>query len=286
MLEEQSAAIGHFLSLGPHGFHRLRYLAFGEASNRDLIVCVHGLTRNAHDFETLAQALAAQYRVVSLDVAGRGGSDRLSHPEDYGYPQYLQDAAALLAHLEFDRLTWIGTSMGGLIGMMLSAMPRTPIQRLVLNDIGPFVPASALERILTYVGREEPFRDIDEVEGYLRDVHAPFGALADTQWRFLAEHSAVKSEAGYCLHYDPAIAVPLRSQEIADVDLWALWDHIGCPTLVLRGAESDILESETADTMRQRGPRAELVTFPGIGHAPPLMSSEQIGTVASWMRRA
>ncbi len=285
-MTESTGRSGYFLSLGQHGFHRLHYLEHGEAGNPNVLVCTHGLTRNAHDFDHLAQRLAGKYRVVAWDVAGRGGSDWLRQSADYGYPLYVRDAAALIAHLGAERISWIGTSMGGLIGMMLAAQPGTPIERLVLNDIGPFVPADALQRIVAYVGVQQRFRNLDEVEQYLRTVHAPFGTLTPIQWRHLAEHSSVPDGDGFRLHYDPAIAEPLSNQEIVDLDLWAVWDLLACNVLVLRGAESDVLTADTVSRMAERGPQVQCLEFGGTGHAPAMMSDDQIEPIVGWLGRS
>ena len=171
---------GSYLSLGPKGFHRVVYTDWGERDNRRVLVCVHGLTRNGRDFDALAAALADGYRVVCPDVVGRGASDWLADKSGYGYPQYLNDMAALLAHLDADDVHWVGTSMGGLIGMMLAAQPGTPVTRLVMNDVGPFIPAPALERIAAYVGLNPKFASVEELDAYLRDVYAPFGPFTVT----------------------------------------------------------------------------------------------------------
>lgn len=274
----------NYLSLAPHGFHRVVYAEWGADEEAPLAVCVHGLTRNGRDFDHLAAALEGDRRVVCPDMAGRGESEWLAVKEDYGYPTYCTDMAALLARLGAEAVDWIGTSMGGLIGMMLAAQPRTPIRRLVVNDIGPFVPQAALERIVSYVGTDPRFDTLPELEGYLRDIHAPFGNLGDEQWAHLARCSARGlPDGGYGLAYDPGIAVPLRAAPLQDLDLWSVWDAVRCPVLVLRGGESDVLVPETAREMCRRGPPTELVEWDGIGHAPMLMDRVQIETVRRWL---
>lgn len=274
----------YFQSLGPHGFHRLHYLEWGRHDSPRTVVCVHGLTRNARDFDALATALSKHYRVICVDVVGRGLSERLQVADDYGYPVYLQDMAALLARLDVEQVDWVGTSMGGLVGMMLAAQPGSPVRRLVLNDVGPFIPEAALRRIDEYLGKVYEFQSLEQVEAHLRLVHAPFGPLSDVQWREMAGHSAVMGQDGlYRLHYDPGIAAPLKSQPIADVDLWPVWDAVRCPTLVLRGADSDILLAQTGAEMGTRGPAADVMEFPGIGHAPALLEAGQISVVIDWL---
>jgi len=273
------------LGLSRRGFHRLAYRDGGGSG--PTVVCAHGLTRTGRDFDRLAEALAPRWRVVCPDMPGRGASDWLADPADYAYPQYLADMTALAARLDSDGVTWIGTSMGGLIGMMLAAQPGTPIRRLVLNDVGPFIPKAALERIAGYVGRDPVFADLDGVEAHLRKVHAPFGPLCDADWRHMAEHGHRRDADGRLrLHYDPLIAHNLRAAALADVDLWAVWEQVRCPVLVLRGAESDLLLAETASRMARHGPGARVVEFAGIGHAPALMERTQIEVVAGWLAEA
>ena len=308
--------LNHFLALGPHGFHRVAYTEWGNPEGRHLVVCVHGLTRNSRDFDELAESLAARgCRVVCMDVVGRGDSDWLEHKQDYGFSQYLSDAAALLARLtappqrvsllrrlqgasEGSRIDWVGTSMGGLIGMMLAARSNSPIRRLVLNDVGPMVPWNALARLkLASMGAGTRFANLDEVERHLRETCASFGPLADEQWRRLAVHGSRRGKNGaYTLAHDPAIVNSLRRGGYAGVefgndfllgiDLWPTWDAVECPTLVLRGAESDLLLESTVRRMRVGGPRVELVEFAGIGHAPWLMSEDQIGVVRDFILSA
>lgn len=308
--------LNHFLALGPHGFHRVAYAEWGDPEGRHLVVCVHGLTRNSRDFDELALSLSAQgCRVVCMDVVGRGDSDWLEHKQDYGFSQYLSDAAALLARLtappqrvsllrrlqgasEGPRIDWVGTSMGGLIGMMLAARSNSPIRRLVLNDVGPMVPWNALARLkLASMGAGTRFASLDEVERHLRETCASFGPLADEQWRRLAAHGSRRGENGaYTLAHDPAIVSTLRrggnagvefgNDYLFGIDLWPTWDAVECPTLVLRGAESDLLLESTVRRMRERGPQVKLVEFAGIGHAPWLMSEDQVGVVRDFILEA
>ncbi len=265
------------------GFHKLSYLESGPEHSVP-IVCLHGLARNARDFDSLAAALtAAGRRVVCADVVGRGDSGWLRGSMDYGYPQYLVDIAALIARLDCEQVDIVGTSMGGLIGMMLAAQPDNPIRRLVINDVGPFIPKAALERILDYFGKDPRFSDLAAAETYHRSTYRSFGKLSDAQWRHLTETSVRRDGDEWRLHYDPKIAIPLREAELADVDLWALWDTITCPVLVLRGVESDLLLPDTATQMQQRGPRAQVIELVGCGHAPALLDPDQINPVREWL---
>lgn len=276
--------------LSKTGFHRVAYRELGppdsERAHPVPVVCIHGLARNARDFDVLAAALAAAgRRVICVDVVGRGDSGWLRDPLDYGYPQYLADTVALIARLDCREVDIVGTSMGGLIGMMLAAQPDNPLRRLVLNDVGPFIPKAALLRILDYVGKDPRFADLAAAEAYHRKIYRGFGALSDAQWRQLTEASLRRDGEGWRLHYDPRIAQPLRAGEPADVDLWALWDLVASPVLVLRGATSDLLLPETAAEMARRGPRAEVIEVPGCGHAPALLEPAQTRPVCEWLAR-
>lgn len=277
-----------FLScLGPNGFHRVAYAEWGGAAGRPTLVCVHGMTRNARDFDWLAAAMEDRYRVASMDVVGRGKSDWLADYAGYGYAQYLSDAAALIARLDVEAVDWVGTSMGGLMGMMLAARPGGPIRRLVINDIGPFIPKAFLGRIRNYVGADPRFADIGELEAYIRKIHGSFGPMSDEQWRHLAAHSARPLEGGgHGLAYDPAIAKAAFSPDgPSDVELWDIWEQVKCPVLVLRGAGSDLLLPETIERMKASGPGCEAVDIPGCGHAPSLMPAGQIAIVRDWLAR-
>ena len=278
-----------YLGLSPAGFHRIAYTAFQpeagpKAASGPPVVCAHGLTRNGRDFDMLAARLAGSRRVACPDVVGRGRSDWLPDPGLYGYPQYLSDMAALIARLDTREVDWVGTSMGGLIGMMLASQTASPIRRLVLNDVGPFIPAAALQRIAAYLGADPTFLAEDALEVYLRHIHAPFGPLTDAQWRHLAQHSARKREDGMVgLAYDPGIAAVFTMGEIGDVDLWSVWETVACPVLVIRGESSDLLTPEVAGEMVERGHDVRLVEIAGCGHAPALMDDEQIAIVRDWL---
>jgi pimeloyl-ACP methyl ester carboxylesterase len=274
--------------LSKTGFHRVAYRELGPGDAGPAhpvpVVCIHGLARNARDFDALAAVLAAAgRRVICVDIVGRGDSGWLRDPQDYAYPQYLADMVALIARLDCEQVDIVGTSMGGLIGMMLAAQPDSPLRRLVMNDVGPFIPKAALERILDYVGGDPRFSGLAAAEAYHRKIYRGFGALSDAQWRHLTETSLRRDGDGWRLHYDPGIARPFREAEPADVDLWALWDRVACPVLVLRGAESDLLLPETAAEVARRGPRAEVIEVPGCGHAPALLEAAQTQSLRDWL---
>lgn len=272
------------LGLGAAACHRLAYVEWGAPENPNLLFCVHGLTRTGRDFDFIAAALEDRYRVLCPDVLGRGASDWSETAADYTNEQYVADAMTLLARTGGMSLDWLGTSMGGLIGMSAAALPGTPIKRLILNDIGPLVPKAAIERIGTYAGNDPRFEDIDAVEAYYRTVHAPFGKLTDRQWRHMTVHNVRRhADGSYGLAYDPNIAGAFKVQPAQDLELWDIWDRIEIPVLVLRGADSDLLPPEVAAEMTARGPKAELVEFPDCGHAPALMDPVQIATVRDWL---
>jgi len=300
----------YFRALGNGAFHRIAYTDWGERANPHVVLCVHGLARNSRDFDFLAAALAGDCRVVCMDVAGRGESDWLGSKSDYTFSTYQNDAAAMLARASAPassllgklfarkqpRLDWVGTSMGGLIGMFLAAKRGSPIRRLVLNDVGALIPWSALFRMKGYITRGRRFQNVDGVEAYLREVCAPFGPLTDAQWRHLAIHSARRDTDGeYLLRYDPGIGeglhghidpeFPIGPDLLRGIDLWNVWSKLECPTLVLRGAQSEVLLKKTLDEMRSRKPDLEVAEFAGVGHAPALMSEEQIRVVKEFLLR-
>jgi pimeloyl-ACP methyl ester carboxylesterase len=276
--------------LSPAGLHRMAYAEWGDPANPRVLVCVHGLTRCGRDFDFLARALCDEYRVVCPDVAGRGLSDWLRDPLHYSIPQYVADMVTLLARLDVESVDWLGTSMGGMIGMALAAQAETPIRRLILNDVGPVIAAAALGRIGEYLATPPDFDSIEAAEAYIRAVGAPFGNLTAAQWRHLTEHVVKKSvPAGRLqLRYDPGIAAPFlaaaQSQGAGqDIELWPLYDAISCPTCVIRGEHSDLLSRETVAAMGQRGPQAVSVEIPHVGHAPMFLSTDQMLPVRNFL---
>ena len=273
-----------YRALGPHGFHRVHYTEWGDPQNPKVLICVHGMTRTGRDFDFLAAALEHEYRVICPDVVGRGESDWLDDKTDYTYPLYVNDMAMLLARLDAERVDWVGTSMGGLIGMFLASYAGTPIHRLLVNDVGPFIPAAGLKRVAKYVGQTIIWDTFEAMDSALR-VYAPvFGKLTDGQWRHMLIHSSRQLDDGrYTMGYDPGIAEIFINTELKDIDLWPVWDAIRCPTLILRGAYSDVLTQADAIAMTERGPKAKLIELPGMGHAPALMSDDQIAIVRDWL---
>ncbi|MEO7150236.1 MAG: alpha/beta hydrolase [Burkholderiaceae bacterium] len=280
--------------LDTRGLHRMAYWEWGDPANPRVLVCVHGLTRQGRDFDTLARSLADTYRVVCPDVVGRGRSDRLADPGGYQIPAYLADMVTLLARLNATRLDWLGTSMGGLIGMLLAAQKGSPVHRLVLNDVGPKIEYEAVRRIGTYLGQPLRWGSVDEAADYLRSISAGFGPHTREQWlaltlpQLVREPGADGAAASYRSHYDLDIAVPFRTitpqaAAAGEAALWNAYDAIRCPTLVLRGAQSDLLTAQTAQAMTQRGPKARLLEIADVGHAPTLVVPSQIEAVREFL---
>jgi pimeloyl-ACP methyl ester carboxylesterase len=279
----------HVQCLGAQGLHRMAYWEWGDASNPRVLVCVHGLSRQGRDFDTLAAALCQDYRVVCPDVVGRGQSDWLADPMGYAIPAYVADMVTLLARLDAQTVHWVGTSMGGLIGLGLAALPHSPVQRLVLNDVGPVIEWASLQRIGTYLGMPAHWPTEDAAADALWAISQGFGPHTREQWLALTRPQLKPDGAGFKPHYDPAIAAPFRlvTPELAQAGqaaLWASYDRLRCPTLLIRGAQSDLLSEATTQAMTERGPRARLAVLPGVGHAPTLVQPEQVALVQGFLR--
>ena len=268
--------------LSPAGLHNMTYKEWGDPKNPAVLLCVHGVTRVSDDFDSLAAVMSDRYRVICPDVVGRGRSSWLANPLGYQLPQYVSDMVTLIARLDVAQVDWFGTSMGGLIGMGVAALKDNPIRKMLLNDIGPTINYAALMRIAEYMGKEVRFPTFEAGVDYIRTIAAPFGPHSDEQWHKLAGDVLRQQKDGQWIrHYDPALALAFSSftEESAaqsEAALWAIYDAIQCPVLLVRGSESDLLSRETADLMTQRGPRAALTELAGIGHAPTFMQPEQI----------
>lgn len=285
---------------GHEAAHRMAYWEWNATGNPDhphVLVCVHGLTRQSRDFDVLAQHLAPHMRVVCPDVVGRGHSDWLANPAHYQVPQYAADMLALLAQLHANspitRLDWVGTSMGGLIGMALAGQPLLPaplpFTRLVLNDVGPALEWAALSRIASYVGQNPRFDSVEQGAEALWRISSGFGPHSQQEWLALSRPMLrPRDDGGWGLHYDPAIGQAFQhmtpeSAPTAEQALWQLYDQISARTLVLRGAQSDLLSAATARAMTERGPRAQLVEFAAVGHAPTLVTPDQVAVVSRFL---
>ena len=254
------------------------------------MVCVHGLTRNARDFDFLARRLAAKgMRVIAPDLPGRGKSDWVPTATDYATPLYLSAMSTVIARSGAGAVDWIGTSLGGHVGMEMAALPGNPIRRLLLNDFGARVGGVALQRISSYMKVKRRFAGVEELEAHLRSIHEPFGHLTDAQWRHMAEHSAVKTEEGdYRQHYDPGIGRAFSWPIMVDIALWNIWDQVACPVLILRGEDSDLLHASTVREMQKRGIAGKnglvrAVEVREVGHAPALMNDAQISLVEEFL---
>jgi pimeloyl-ACP methyl ester carboxylesterase len=283
-----------------HGVHRMAYWEWGHPQSPHVLLCLHGLARQGRDFDVLARAMSVStlaggqtnYRVVCPDVVGRGLSDPLPDPQAYVLPTYITDMITLTASLnvqtKLQTLDFVGTSMGGLIGLALAALPNTPVRRLVLNDVGPEIQFAAIERIGAYLGIPLHWPSVEAAADYLRKISRGFGPHTTEQWLALSRPMLKAAAGGYTLHYDPRIALPFKSVTTemagaAQALTWAAFDAIRCPTLLLRGAESDLLSADTAHTMTQRGPRPKLHEFAGVGHAPTLMADDQVAVVREFL---
>ncbi|WP_457335535.1 alpha/beta fold hydrolase [Rhizobacter sp. P5_C2] len=280
--------LNHVQCLDTRGLHRMAWWEWGDAGNPRVLVCVHGLSRQGRDFDTFAQAMQGEYRVVCPDVVGRGESDRLADPMGYQIPAYVADMVTLLARLNAGTVHWVGTSMGGLIGLGLAALKNSPVSKLVLNDVGPSIEPAALARIGTYLGLPARWRSLEEAADALWSISQGFGPHTREQWLALTRPMLRADGDGFVPHYDPLIALPFRAitpeaARAGEAVLWGMYDAIACPTLLLRGADSDLLTRATAQAMTQRGPRALLREFDGVGHAPMLTSPDQIAAAREFL---
>src|SRR5512144_1604444 len=282
--QDSSPRLHHVKCLSPAGFHRMAYAEWGDPHNPRVLLCLHGLTRLGRDFDRLARAMASTHRVVCPDVVGRGRSDWLRDPNYYVIPQYVADVVALIARLDVEQVDWVGTSMGGLMGIALAGQAEAPVRRLVINDVGPRLDAAAIGRIGTYLGAPVSFATVDEAVDYVSAVAAPFGLKKREDWRELVEPALRRDGERWLLHYDPRIAVPFRSitaegAAAAEAAMWHCYDPIQCPTLLVRGENSDRLTRETLAEMKGRGPKPNSAEVPGVGHAPTFMLEHEIALV-------
>ncbi|MDQ2778196.1 MAG: alpha/beta hydrolase [Pseudomonadota bacterium] len=280
--------LNHVQCLDSQGLHRMAYWEWGEPANPHVVVCVHGLTRQGRDFDTLARDLSADCRVICPDVVGRGQSDWLADPMGYTVPAYVADMVTLLARLGAERVDWVGTSMGGLIGLGVATLKGSPVRRLVLNDVGPAIQPQALQRIGSYLGRPAHFKSVQQGADAMWAISSSFGPHTPEQWLALSRPQLRPDGDGFKPHYDPDVALPFRAitPEIAsfgEASLWRAWDRVTAPTLLLRGADSDLLSTETAQAMGERGPRALLREFAGVGHAPTLVAADQRQAVREFL---
>ena len=284
-MTEPQVRLDEVKCISPAGLHTMAYREWGDPANVRVLVCVHGLTRVSNDFDVLARAMANDYRVVCPDVVGRGRSGRLANPMLYQVPTYVADMVTLLARIDAPTVHWFGTSMGALIGMVLASLPGSPIAKMIVNDAGPVLGAAAIQRIGSYVGETPRFATLDEAEIYIRRISAPFGDHTDAEWRFLTEVVMRRDGDGWVRHHDPAIAFPFHSAPQTDTTLWHVYDAIRCPLLAVRGEHSDLLSVETHAEMATRGPKAERVSIPHVGHAPTFLHDDQVAIARDFLLR-
>ena len=287
-------------ALNGDAVHRMAYWEWNQTGNPwhpHVMVCVHGLTRQGRDFDVLAQALSAHARVICPDVTGRGYSDWLAEPMHYGVPQYTSDMVALLHQVHqaapIQALDWVGTSMGGLIGMAIAGNPAlplpVPVRKLLLNDVGPALEWPALQRIAAYVGKPVHFETLQQAADTLQVLSAGFGPHSPQAWLALSKPMVRPAQGGGLrLHYDPAIALPMQGmtqeQSVRGAEvLWSLYDTIRAQTLLVRGAQSDLITQNTARAMQQRGPLAQWVDLEGVGHAPTFVADDQVAIARNFL---
>lgn len=299
--------LGYVTCASPSGLHRMAYWEWGDAHNDRVLLCVHGLTRTGRDFDHLARAMRDDYRVVCPDVVGRGRSDWLINPAGYVVPQYVADMVTLIARLNPAQLDWVGTSMGGLIGMALAgtavaspplrphrgpwglgSQPDIPLGRMVFNDIGPSLNADGLLRIAEYVGQPQQFSRFEDAVAYVQATSAGFGPHDAHGWAELTEHVFNEQDGQWVKHYDLRLSQPFAEQTpdvmaAGEALLWQAWEHLPGPALVVRGADSDLLPADVLAQMLARRPSAQSVEFAGVGHAPTLRSEDQIRAVRDFL---
>ncbi len=275
--------------ISPDGLHKMAFKEWGDADNPNVLVCVHGLTRVSDDFDVLARALSDKFRVICPDVVGRGRSGWLRNSQNYQIQQYVADMVTLFARLQAEQISWLGTSMGGMIGMAIASLKENPIQKLILNDIGPNLNVTALTRISQYVSQPMRFTTFDEASHYIRSISQTFGEHTEEEWHKICSDVLRKDKDGMWIrHYDLNLGMAMQAinpdlAQAMQVMMWAAYDSISCPTLVLRGAESDLLLADTAIQMTNRGPRAKLVEFENVGHAPTLVHDDQIAPIKDFL---
>ncbi|MEM8812467.1 MAG: alpha/beta fold hydrolase [Pseudomonadota bacterium] len=275
----------HFMAINPRGFHRVAYREWPCYDDPSALVCVHGVTRHSADFFPLAETLKGRRRLVCPDLVGRGQSDWLADPADYHVPQFNCDMATLIARLQCDSIDFLGTSLGGLCGIVMAGLPNSPIRRLIVNDVAPEIPIRALRRINAYLRADLSFPDLEAVEAHLRECYAGFSPMSDSDWREMAETSVRPgTDDTLTLHFDPQIGLNFRNYWLTHhFKLWKFWDRITCPILILGGSESDFLTPALLERMKSTQPEAEVVIFEGAGHTPTLRSGEQLAPLLEWL---
>lgn len=293
----------YFLGVSEEGFHRVAYTEWGKANDTATgIICVHGLTRNKHDFDGLAHYLSIRdHHIFCPDIVGRGDSDWLKNPLHYTYEQYISDMTVLIARTQKTDITWIGTSMGGLIGMVLASYAKSPIKRLILNDVGPQIPVKALARLSKYTGLDPDFSSVDDAKNYYKSIYKDFGHLTEEEWLNITLHNIREvapgkfiSKMDHGVKLAPAkskiawqsLLHPLKALEgsLFDIDLWAIFRQVTCPLLVIHGSHSDLLLPSTIEKMKNIHPNMQVIDIPDAGHAPLLKDPNHQEMIYKWIR--
>jgi pimeloyl-ACP methyl ester carboxylesterase len=275
-----------YKAVSPLGFHKLAYVEWGDPDNKNVLVCVHGISRNSRDFDFLARELQADYRIVCPDVVGRGLSEATHNPASYNVSQYVSDMTVLLARLDVEAVSWLGTSMGGLIGMTMASMKNSPIKKLILNDVGIVIPSQAMQRIMKYALEYPVFKTLQEAKDNLIRRLATFGNLDDEHIQHMVNYSFKKDNQNhYTYHYDPQIFEAQKAFVNNDVHMEHLWHNITCPTLVIHGSLSDLLTADTVNMMKQLRPEITVENISYAGHTPSLMTDDQIQIIKNWLAK-
>jgi len=270
----------------PQGYHRMAYREWGDRNDK-VLICVHGLSGNSADFQDLAIALQDHYRIICPDIVGRGESDWLADPLNYGLPLYVSDVLTLIQQLKLNPVDFLGTSMGGLIGMFLAAKAPGVISRLIINDIGPCLPAEGLKRVVKENTEKPDLQTWEQVQQYIRKRYAPSGKTSDREWEDLAKNTVkLTPENTYRLHYDPNIVANLAQvppDKLKTLEFWQEWSSVNCPVLLLHGEHSDMLVPEIIEQMQATHPETTVQEFANCGHSPSLTSAEQIQAIVNWL---
>ncbi len=285
-----------YLTLGPYVIwlklqlvkqHKLAYLDYGDVNNPNVLICAHGLTRNAYDFEKIARVMQNNFRVIAIDYPGRGDSDYFTDKKSYNYYVYLKDTLLLLKKLKIKNPFWLGTSMGGIIGMAIGCFYPRILRGLILNDIGPSMPLSTVKKIGKYASLEPKFIDLELAKQHLKMIYKESGIKEEEDWNFLTKNSfKINSSNQYQMNYDPTIVsgMEIDKAKSKDVDMWKIWRKIKCPILVIHGAKSNILSVETVEKMQQ-SKQIDIYVVDYAGHAPALTNADQIDPIKNWLNK-
>lgn len=278
----------------PAGFHQIAYREYGDKKN-PCIIAVHGLTRNAYDFHALGCQLQGEYRFIAVDMPGRGQSDPLRDPAYYTYYQYANDLISLISRLDVTECYWVGTSMGGLLGMILASLPGSPIRKLILNDIGPFVSHDVIQRIRRYAGVEVKTPTRAELEAIAHEIYAPFGPISQENWRKVMDHNIRELEDGtftfaydcrVTQQFDTELSTAQNTDPKGNLTFWPYWDALTCDVMVIHGAQSDLLTRSILDKMASRGPQFHYHCVKEAGHAPWLLDPSLLDEIHRWLNRS